>query len=94
MVRPPNASAIERPLTVEVLSSGGGTRSSAALRVQGSDVEDFSVGGATFPSTNVGARSAPQTIPVVNVGSLVARISRIAVTGPFQIQPVARASST
>jgi hypothetical protein len=84
--RPLNATAFERVLTVEVQGASA-ARAQAALRVQGSDVENFSVGGASFGTVNVGAASGPQTIPVVNVGSLQARISKIAVTGPFQVAP-------
>jgi hypothetical protein len=85
--RPPNASAFERTIRVDVQSANGSARAEAALRVRGSDVENFSVGGAAFGPVNVGTQSGPQTIPVVNVGSLVARISRISVTGPFRVEP-------
>ncbi len=84
--RPLNATGFERTLTVEVQAAGA-ARAQAALRVQGSDVENFSVGGASFGTVNVGAVSGPQTIPVVNVGSLSARLSKIAVSGPFQVAP-------
>lgn len=84
--RPLNATAFERTLTVEVQAAGA-ARAQATLRVQGSDVENFSVGGASFGTVNVGAASGPQTIPVVNVGSLSARLSKIAVSGPFQVAP-------
>ncbi len=85
--RPLNAAAFDRPLTVEVQAQGSSARAQGSLRVQGSDVENFSVGGASFGTVSVGAVSGPQTIPVVNVGSLSARISKIAVTGPFQLAP-------
>ena len=84
--RPLNAAGFERTLTVEVQAAGV-ARAQAALRVQGSDVENFSVGGASFGTVNVGEASGPQTIPVVNVGSLSARLSKIAVSGPFQVAP-------
>ena len=84
--RPLNATGFERTLTVEVQAAGA-ARAQATLRVQGSDVENFSVGGASFGTVNVGAVSGPQTIPVVNVGSLSARLSKITVSGPFQVAP-------
>jgi hypothetical protein len=87
IVKPPNASVVERTATVFVTSTGGAARAQAAMRVQGSDVENLSVGGASFGTVAVGATSGQQTVQVVNAGSLVVRISRIAVTPPFAVVP-------
>ncbi len=87
VARPPVAGSFERVLVVEATSTSGTARGQAAVRVQGSDVERLGVGGATFGQVAVGTASTPQNVPVTNAGSLPARISRIAVTGPFQLRP-------